>query len=151
MLRKFAISSLVCVLTLGIGACSQRLPLEEAGTAPDLSHLSSPLDLRQFEVVSSGGGFRGVFLRLSRYPESIEASHTTEPGRIVLDIAGPTGVESEEKSFPGRDSLVSLVRVSRQTGRLRIVLDLSVPDPPKYTVHRMADWIMVRMTSPDAS
>ncbi len=150
MLRKFAISSLVCVLTVGIGACSQRLPLEEAGTAPDFSRLSAPLDLRHFEVVSSGGGFRGVFLHLTRYPDSITASYTTEPGRIVLDIAGPTGVEAEEKSFPGGDSLVSLVRVSRQTGKLQIVLDLSVPDPPKYTVHRMADWIMVRMKSPDA-
>ncbi len=150
MLRKFAITSLVCAISLGIGACSQRLPLEDAATTADFSHLASPLDLRQFEVVASAGGFRGVFLRLSRFPESITASDTSDPARIVLDITGPTGVESEEQSFPGGDTLVSQVRVTRQIGQLRIVLDLSVPDPPEYSVHRMADWIMVRMESPQS-
>lgn len=147
---KFAISSLICIAALTVGGCSQRLPLEEASSTPDFSHLTSPLDLRQFEVVASAGGYRGVFLRLSRFPESVTTTDSSDPGRIVLDITGPTGQESPEESFPGGDSVVSQVRVSRYTGLLRITLDLSVPDPPKYSVHRMADWIMIRMKSPQS-
>jgi hypothetical protein len=150
MLGKFAVSSLICVAALAAGGCSQRLPLEEASTTPDFSHLASPLDLRQFEVVASAGGYRGVFLRLSRFPERITTTDSSDPGRIILDIAGPTGEESPEESFPGGDTVVSQVRVTRYTGLLRITLDLSLPDPPEYSVHRMADWIMIRMKSPQS-
>ncbi len=150
MLRKFAISSVVCILTLGIGACSQKLPLEEAGTTPDFSHLASPLDLRQFEVVSSAGGYRGVFLRLSRFPEAVATSDSSDPATIILTIDGPTGTEGDESAYPGGDSLVSQVRVARRPGQLQIILDLSIADPPQYSVHRMADWIMVRMRSPNS-
>jgi hypothetical protein len=146
MRRKFG-NSLLCALVVGIAGCSQILPLEDAGaeSQADFSGLSAPLDLRQFEVVSSGGGYRGVFLRLSRFPDSIETSHYSDPARIVVDIRGPTGAESPEETFPGGDSLVAKVRLLREIGLLRVVLDLAGSDPPKYTVHRMADWIMIRL------
>ena len=148
MLRKFGVLALVCSLASAVGGCSQRLPLEEAGasaTSPDFDSLAAPLDLKSFEVVSSGSGHRGVFLRLTRFPEAIAHSDHSGPARIVIDIQGPTGVESPEESYPGGDSVVSTVRVSRQPGTLRVVLDLVGDDAPAYTVHRMADYIMVRI------
>lgn len=148
MRLTFANSLLLCALVVGIGGCSQMLPLEDAGAESqvDFSELSSPLDLRSFEVVSSGGGYRGVFLRLSRFPESIQTSHYSNPAQIVIDIRGPTSAESAEETFPGGDTLVAKVRLSREIGLLRVVLDLAGSDPPKYSVHRMADWIMIRLT-----
>lgn len=148
MLRKFGPSLFACVLAITTSACSQFLPLDEAGveaTEPDFSSLSSPLDLHHFEVVSSGAGYRGVFLRLSRFPDRIETNHYSKPPRIIIDIYGPTGGESAEESFPGGDSLVSTVRVMREIGLLRVILDISGSDLPPYTTHRMADWIMLRM------
>ncbi len=152
MLRKFAAPILACSLAVATG-CSQRLPLEEAGEtgappdsiAGDLAEYSDPLDITSFEVVASGGGYRGVFLRLSRFPEGISYSDQDSPARIVIDIQGPTGIELPEEVFPGRDSLVSKVRVTRSLGNLRVVLDLAADEPPEYSVHRMADWVMVRM------
>jgi len=150
MLRKFGAFHLACSLLVCIG-CSQKLPLEEAGATvqqPDFSHLSTPLDLTSFEVVSSGGGYRGVFLHLSRFPDGITTSDQKNPARIVIDIQGPTSVEEPETAFPGRDSLVSMVRVSKSLGGMRVILDLATPSPPEYSVHRMADFIMVRMKPP---
>ncbi len=148
MRRKFAISLFIVGLACGGSACSQRLPLEEAGqTAEEASFTdpSAPLDLRQFEVVASGGGYRGVFLKLSRFPDSVVATQYDDPARIVVDVRGPTGTESAEEAFPGNDSLVNAVRVSREIGLLRIVLDIAGDHSPDYTLHRMADWIMIRI------
>lgn len=148
MSRKFAATLLVTALVFAVAGCSQILPFDDASAEEkeiDFSGLAAPLDLLHFEVASSGAGYRGVFLRLSRFPDSIQTTHYSNPARIVLDVYGPTGAESPEESFPGGDPLVTRVRVSRDIGLLRVVLDLSSTSPPTYTVHRMADWIMVRM------
>lgn len=152
MSSKFnALPALFLSALLALG-CSQRTPLgdepAEPGATSPLAKLSAPLNLSQFEVVSSGAGYRGIFLKLSRFPDSISASDSSDPAQIVLDIAGPTGVASPEESFPGGDTLVSLVHVSREVGNLRIVFDLATDDPPKYTVHQMGDWIMLRIAAP---
>ena len=68
-----------------------------------------------------------------------------DPARIVIDIQGPTGTESPEEQFPGGDSLVTHVGVSKQVGAIRIVLELAVDDPPEFTVFPMADWVLVRI------
>ncbi len=148
MPQKFGTSLLAFALASTVASCSQILPLEDAGsgaTEADYSSLSSPLDLRHFEVVSSAGGYRGVFLRLSRFPDGIRVTHSRAPAQIIIDIQGPTGNEAAEESFPGGDSLVAQVRVLREIGLLRVVLDLAGSDLPDYTVHRMADWIMLRI------
>ncbi len=150
MRDKFGVVALISAFVLTSTACSQRLPLEEAGMAADvenLSEFSMPLDLSQFEVVSTGGGYRGVFLHLSRYPDAISYSHQSDPARITVVLRGPTGAETEEETFPGGDSLVSLVRVNRGLGQLNVTLDLAMDDPPDYSVHRMADWVMVRISN----
>lgn len=151
MRQRFGAFVLLAGLALGGAACSQRLPLEEAGATAESSGYAAegaPLDLRQFEVVASGGGYRGVFLKLSRFPDSVAAAHYDDPARIVLDIRGPTGAESAEERFPGNDNIVSAVRVSRDIGLLRVILDIAGDHTPEYTVHRMADWIMIRMRPP---
>lgn len=148
MYRRLGRALLATAFAITAVSCSRILPLDDAASEAsqvDFSNLAAPLDLVHFEVVSSGAGYRGVFLRLSRFPESIQATHTSKPARIVLDIYGPTGTESAAESFPGGDQVVTQVHVSREIGRLRVVLDLAGSSPPSYTVHRMADWIMLRM------
>ena len=151
MPRKFdGFFALTLCALIAVG-CSQRAPIGDEGVALGdtnaLAKLSAPLELSQFEVVASGGGYRGVFLKLSRFPDAIASSDRSDPAQIILDISGPTGAETPEETFPGGDTLVSRVRVTRAIGSLRVVLDLAADDPPEYTVHQMGDWVMVRLAA----
>lgn len=135
------------LLAVLLSACSARPPLDPSARdelTRNLARLSVPLDLHEFEVVDADG-HRGVFLKLSRLPDAVEHRSDHDPPRIVLEIKGPTGTEAPPESFPGRDTMVSYVHVSRQPGLLRVVLDLQGSEVPTYTVHPMADWIMVRL------
>lgn len=132
------------------GGCVARKPADELGAhdpdvAASLNTVSVPLDLREFEVVTAEGGYRGVFLKLSRLPTAVTHVSQSDPARIVLDIQGPTGTESGEEVFPGGDTLVTQVQVTRQLGSLRVVLDLQADTPPEYAVFPMADWVMIRL------
>lgn len=104
-----------------------------------------PLDLREFDVAEAEGGYRGVFLKLSRLPTNVVTTTQSDPPRIILDIEGPTGTESPEELFPANDSMVTHVGVSRHTGWLRVVLDLQGNQLPEYAVYPMADWVVVRI------
>lgn len=144
---SWAIGCGVIAALLAAGCAKQPTPLGEpppstgAFAPPDVS---IPLDVQEFEVVQADG-FRGVFIKLSRLPDAVEHKSQSDPARILLEIRGPTGDETPEESFPGEDMLVTRVRVSRSFGVLRVALDLSLNDPPQYTVHTMTDWIMIRL------
>jgi hypothetical protein len=143
---------LVCALVAatGLTGCVARKPAaEELGTDESVLPASipgsaTPLDLREFEVVDSEGGYRGVFLKLSRLPSAVTHSSANEPARVEIDIQGPTGTQSAEEVFPAGDTLITRMRVSRDPGLLRVVLDLEGDRVPEYAVYPMADWIMIR-------
>ena len=70
---------------------------------------------------------------------------------LTLQAWGPVGDgDLPERALPQMDTQVAQVRVSRHGGGLIIVLDLHGDDLPPYSVHEMADWIMVRFTSPES-
>jgi hypothetical protein len=146
----FLIFAICGTLTAG---CAKSPPIvdppESGDFASNLAELSAPLDVSRFEVVHSGAGYRGFFVKLSRFPDSISWEDSSDPARISLTLRGPTGTESPEEIFPGGDRLVSRVRVTREIGALHVVLDLATDDPPDYTVHRMGDWVMIKMKAPD--
>jgi len=151
MPRKFNGFFAFAAAALFAVGCSQRAPIGEDGSGSvdtnALAKLSAPLDLSQFEVVASGGGYRGVFLKLSRFPDAIATTDQSDPAQIILNISGPTGAETPEETFPGGDTLVSRVRVRREIGLLRVVLDLAAANPPEYSVHQMGDWVMIRLAA----
>ena len=137
---------------IAVGCSMQRGSKNELGPKPltlpnSIAGYSVPLDLSEFDVDSTDGGARGVFLKLSRLPTSVSSTSESGPARIIVDIQGPTGTESPEEVFPGGDSFVTHVGVSRQVGALRIVLELAADDPPEYAVYPMADWVLVRIKS----
>ena len=141
--------------TLLLVSCAKRVPLAEpTGTKgaaiESIPNASIPLDVQEFQVANADG-HRGVFLKLSRLPDAVEHHSESDPARIILEIKGPTGEEVPEAAFPGRDTLVARVRVSRSFGVLRVALDLQGDDPPRYSVHTMADWIMIRLAPMDLS
>jgi hypothetical protein len=146
-------SLLCCALAAAAvaGGCSTKhvrkdeLGAKEAALGQDIPGYAVPLELQAFNVDSTEGGYRGVFLRLSRVPTSVVSSVQSSPARIIVDMQGPTGTESAEEVFPGGDSLITHVGVSRSYGWLRVVLDLDTDQMPEYAVFPMADWVMVRI------
>lgn len=147
--------ALLCCAVAGAamatGCASKRPPSDELGAKDaskppvNLAEYASPLDLREFDVAEAEGGYRGVFLKLSRLPTSVVTSSQSDPPRIIVDIQGPTGTESPEELFPASDTMVTHVGVARHTGWLRVTLDLQGDELPEYGVYPMADWVVVRI------
>jgi hypothetical protein len=140
----------IAAACLVIAGCSTRhkKTADELGShdaAPALAEYSAPLDLRDFHVESTEAGERGVFLHLSRLPSAVHSTSQDNPPRIVVDIQGPTGGETPEEVFPGGDTMVTHVGISRSTGNLRVVLDLEGGEMPEFGVYPMADWVVVRI------
>lgn len=147
-MRARSLVSAAALALLALAGCSSRpapsTDLSGEPTAmPGLPAV--PLDVREFDVVVGDGGFRGVFLKLSRLPTGITHRSENAPPRIILDIAGPTGSAAPVESFPAGDDLVTQVQLVRNIGTVQVVLDLAGDDVPEYEVLPMADWVMVRI------
>ncbi len=147
---RYRVEMLVGALLVALSACSTRSSSNElkgAGSVlpASLPNVSIPLDVREFDVVSAEDGARGVFLKLSRLPGAVTHHSESDPARIVLSIAGPTGTDSAAESFPSGDTLVTSMQVSRQAEGLQVVLDIAAEAPPEYEVLPMADWVLVRI------
>ena len=146
--RWRALSGLLFLMLLA--SCSSHASFEggtEANASLGLEKLSVPLDLQEVEV-GKGRGYRAIFLKLTRLPDSVSYSSASNPARIILEIKGPTGTHSPEERIPSGDDFASRLRVSRDLGLLRVVVDIHADDPPVYSVHNMADWIMIRLSPP---
>ncbi len=141
------------VLLALVASCSSKLagPDENIeATRAALATLAAPLEVQGFQVVNADG-FRSVFFKLSRLPDSVTSFSETDPARIVMELKGPTGQEVPEQFFPGNDSYVTYVRISVSYGLVRVVMDLNAATPPAYAVLPMADWVMVRLGAVQSS
>lgn len=144
---RFALP-VVALLASALAGCSSRttstdLAGEQAAMPANMPAI--PLDVREFDVVSGEGGFRGVFLKLSRLPTGVTHRSEDAPPRIILDIAGPTGSAAAAEAFPAGDDVVTQVQFARSIGAVQVVLDLSGDAVPEYEVLPMADWVLVRI------
>ena len=150
-LRAATVAALAAIALAGCASHgSKDLAGEESAMPAHLPDAAIPLDVREFDIVAGDGGFRGVFLKLSRLPTGVTHHSESAPPRIVLNIAGPTGSETAPESYPGGDDLVTQVQFARQIGVLQVVLDLAGDEVPQYEVLPMADWVLVRIKSSGA-
>lgn len=105
--------------------------------------------LRNLQVTTVDG-HRAVLLHLSRLPVVVRQSSARNPGRIVVQAWGPVGDgDLPERALPQVDPMLSDVRVSRHEGALEIVLEFKSEEPPPFSVHEMADWLMIRLGVPE--
>jgi hypothetical protein len=134
----------VLLLPLLVLGCSHRMVGQTAAPTGD----QAPVALRNLEITSADG-HRAVLLRLSRLPTLVRESSSKRPARITVQAWGPPGdADLPERDLPQIDPLVTDVRVSRTSGALNVVIDLKGDEPPPYTMHQMADWIMIRFPGP---
>jgi hypothetical protein len=131
------------LLLVVVVGCAQRLSAPTAAPTGD----QAPVELRNFQVTTVDG-HRAVLLRLSRLPTLLRYSDSRRPVGITIQAWGPVGdADLPERSLPAEDEQITGVRVSRHDGALRVVLDLNGDEPPAYSVHQMADWIMIRFAA----
>jgi hypothetical protein len=134
----------VLLFPLWVLGCSSRMTAPTGAPSGDLA----PVALRNFEVTAADG-HRAVLLRLTRIPTQVRHSSASQPARITVQAWGPPGdSDLPERDLPQLDAQISDVRVSRKSGELNVVIDLKGDEPPAYTVHEMADWIMIRFPGP---
>ncbi len=128
------------VLPLLVLGCSERMRAPTASPSGE----EAPVALRNFEVTAVDG-HRAVLLRLSRLPTLVRQSSSSRPARITVQAWGPPGdADLPERVLPQNDPGIANVRVYRKSGALTVVIELKGEEPPDYTVHEMADWIMIR-------
>ncbi len=128
---------ILCGLLLTVAGCAAF-----RGDAPPAQQAVS---LRNLQIESVDGE-RAVLLRLSRLPGQVIHSSASAPASITVRMSGPRGEgDFTEQALPQTDPQITRVRVERENGELRVTLDLKGDAPPPYSVHEMADWIMIRL------
>jgi len=106
------------------------------------------ITLRDVQV-EAADGHRAVLLHLSQIPSQVRYGETDRPASVTVEAWGPPGdFNLPERILPQTDALISQVRVSRRDGCLRVTIDMQSEEPPPYSVHQMADWVMVRVKGP---
>lgn len=143
--RTSALRRLRVALVLVGAFCAVSCAQRGAAPSPAPVGADAPLDVRYIQVATVEG-HRAVLVRLTHVPSMVRDSSSQNPAEILVHAWGPSGgFDMPERSFPQSDAYLPEVRVSRKGGELRIVLQLAGNVPPQYTVHEMADWIMVRL------
>ena len=144
MIRFLRLAAGASVVGLLAAGCAQRLVPPSATPTGN----EAPVALRNLQVTSVEG-HRALLLRLSRLPTMVRQTSGKDPGHIVIQAWGPAGEgDLPERTLPQVDPEISDVRVSRHDGALQVVVDFKSVEPPPYSVHEMADWIMVRLGVP---
>jgi hypothetical protein len=144
--RARAVRSAVVVCALLLSGCSTSFLKPTPTPGGD----EAPVTLRDLQI-ENADGHRAVLLRLSRVPSSVRHSSSSNPAQITVQAWGPVGEgDLAERDLPQVDDEITQVRVSRRAGGLSVVLDLKGDQPPSYTVHEMADWIMIRFGTPQS-
>lgn len=135
---RAAAVGLFATLTTGCGAAIW-------SPTPAAVGVDEGITLRDVQV-EAADSHRAVLVRLSQRPSQVRYGDTHHPPAIVIEAWGPPGdFDLPERTLPQVDPLVSQVRMSRSDGNLRVTIDLQGSDLPPYSVHEMADWIMVRI------
>jgi hypothetical protein len=110
----------------------------------------APVTLRNLQVTTVDG-HRAVLLRLSRLPILVRHSSGRHPGQITVQAWGPAGdSDLPERTLPQVDPQIAQISVSRKEGALHVVFAFQNDEPPAYSVHEMADWIMIRLGVPES-
>ena len=132
----------VVVLAVCLGGCIQNLERPE----PSLTGNDAPVSLRDLQI-QTADNHRAILLRLSRPPTLVR--HSSEKKRITIEAWGPIGDGDQAwRTLEQSDPQITAVHVSRTRGALSVVVDFR-EDSPDYTLHEMADWIMVRFANPN--
>ena len=108
----------------------------------------TPLEVVEFRS-SEGEGEHALFLRLSRFPDAMGYSVQEVPPEVVIRLEGPAaGDDIPEERVVISDSVIQAMRLSRTSGAVTVVVEISAAELPPYRVEQAADWLIVRVKPP---
>ena len=90
-------------------------------------------------------GQRHVMFRFSRPPENLHYFPLSAPSRLVIDITGPIEALPQVATYQADDPQIEAVRVSGSAGRMRLVVDLALDEPPPFSVDTEAEILTARI------
>lgn len=145
---KIAVPLWVC---LTAGACtpqsrsltggpSSLLPPEPVPTPT----YTGPLQLHEIRVITDSGQ-RNVMFRFSRPPENLHYFPLSAPSRLVIDITGPIEALPQVATYKADDPQIEAVRVNSAAGRMRLVVELALDEPPPVSVDTNAAILTARI------
>ena len=149
---KIAVPLWVCLTT---GACTHQsrgltggpsslLPPEPATKPVPTPTYTGPLQLHEIRVITDAGQ-RNVMFRFSRPPENLHYFPLSKPSRLVIDITGPVEALPQVATYKADDPQIEAVRVSSAAGRMRLVVELALDEPPPFSVDANAAILTARI------
>jgi type IV pilus secretin PilQ/predicted competence protein len=121
-------------------------PPAEVGAATETA---PSLYVREIKVIEDNGQ-RGVFVKLSGPPGSVNHFAVENPPRVVIDVAGAVGATIADR-FAVADAVISQVRMSQHEGNLRLSIELRGPSVPAYTVNDLNDTLITFLGEPEGN
>ena len=83
--------------------------------------------------------------RFSRPPENLHYFPLSKPSRLVIDITGPVEALPQVVTHKADDPQIEAVRVSSAAGRMRLVVELALDEPPPFSVDANAAILTARI------
>ena len=83
--------------------------------------------------------------RFSRPPENLHYFPLSKPSRLVIDITGPVEALPQVATYKADDPQIEAVRVSSAAGRMRLVVELALDEPPPFSVDANAAILTARI------
>ncbi len=105
----------------------QRIVMFRRGRLPD------PLQIHEIRVIQDAGQ-RIVMFRFSRPPENLHCFPLSAPSRLVIDISSSIEVLPQVAAYKPEDLQIKEVRVGSSAGRMRLVVELALDEPPPVSV-----------------
>ena len=90
-------------------------------------------------------GQRNVMFRFSRPPENLHYFPLSAPSRLVIDVTGPIEARPQVATYKADDPQIEAVRVSSSAGRMRLVVELALDEPPPVSVDTDAAILTARI------
>ena len=90
-------------------------------------------------------GQRKVMFRFSRPPENLHYFPLSAPSRLVIDVTGPIEARPQVEAYKADDPQIEAVRVSSSAGRMRLVVELALDEPPPVSVDTDAAILTARI------
>jgi type IV pilus assembly protein PilQ len=95
--------------------------------------------------VITDSGQRNVMFRFSRPPENLHYFPLSAPSRLVIDITGPIEALPQVATYKADDPQIEAVRVNSAAGRMRLVVELALDEPPPVSVDTNAAILTARI------
>jgi type IV pilus assembly protein PilQ len=131
---------------------AENAAVESSEEVTNVSVAAQPYDadvllVRELKIIDDNGQ-QGVFAKLNRPPQDVSHVLLTNPNRLLIEIAGPTGENVVAERYAVENPMVSQVQIGSDPGKIRLTLMLKGDQAPVYTVDDLKDTVVAFLGEP---